>query len=156
MTGHGRSTTREYMIWASMKRRCTKPNAPDFARYGGRGITVCESWLKFDGFFADMGVKPTERHTLERIDNDLGYEPGNCRWATTTEQANNKRTNRLVEYRGERMTIANAARAGGAGIRRETAVCRIRNGWPVHEAVETPPLFRRAPDRTKIRNATAE
>lgn len=148
---HGMSRTREYLIWAAMKRRCTSPRATDYARYGGRGITVCESWMSFDGFFADMGFRPSDQHTLERIDNESGYEPGNCRWATKIEQANNKRTSRLVEYRGECMTVANAARAGGAEVRRETAICRIRNGWSVSEAVETPPLFRRASDRTVIR-----
>jgi hypothetical protein len=133
-----------------MKRRCTKSKASDYGRYGGRGITVCDRWMVFNNFIEDMGPRPTSEHSLERDNNDRGYEPANCRWATAIEQANNKRTSHIVEYRGERMTVANAARAAGAGVRRETAICRIRHGWPVTRAVETPPLFRRAPDRTKI------
>jgi len=147
---HGRSRTSEYMIWSSMKRRCMKPSAADFARYGGRGVTVCESWLTFDGFFADMGMKPSAQHSLERIDNDLGYEPGNCRWATRIEQSNNKRTNHLVEYRGSIMSIADAVRAAGSLVSRETARNRISRGWSALDAVETPNTYRRDPVTRKV------
>jgi len=86
---HGMKHSLEYHTWVSMKQRCTNPNDPAYSYYGGRGITVCERWLNsFEHFLADMGQRPTPDHSLDRYpDNDRGYEPGNCRWATPKEQA---------------------------------------------------------------------
>lgn len=85
-----------YRVWQTMVQRCTKPKALGFANYGGRGITVCERWMTFENFLADMGERP-KGMTLERRDNDGNYEPGNVRWATMKEQAHNTRTTRLNE-----------------------------------------------------------
>jgi hypothetical protein len=101
MTTHGKCTTTEYGTWSSMKDRCLCPNNDSYDRYGGRGITVCERWLNsFENFFNDMGHKPSLEHSLDRINNDLGYSKENCRWATKSEQAYNrsKRSNTTSRY----------------------------------------------------------
>lgn len=106
-----KSRTRLYNIWQMMRQRCNNPRAKGYEDYGGRGITVCERWQQsFDNFVTDMGEPPTKGHTLDRRENDKGYSPDNCRWATKLEQQQNMRTNRFVEYRGERRTVADWSR----------------------------------------------
>ena len=92
---HGQSETRAYSIWRTMWRRCTDPSSVAWGRYGGRGISVCEAWRDLGTFMADMGEPPSGR-TLDRIDPDGNYEPGNCRWATPKEQAANKSRCKVV------------------------------------------------------------
>jgi hypothetical protein len=93
---HGKTGTPVYKRWSAMLGRCRNPNNPGYKHYGGRGIAVCERWLLFENFYADMGDVPLGL-TLERIDNDAGYSPDNCRWATRTEQGRNKRNVKLTE-----------------------------------------------------------
>ena len=88
---HGKHKTPEYVAWVSMLQRCTNPQSPSFHHYGGRGITVCERWLKFENFLADIGPRPSPELSLQRINNDLGYFSENCKWATRKEQASNMR-----------------------------------------------------------------
>lgn len=124
----GRNTS-EYQIWAAMKRRCFNPNCPEYRWYGARGITVCDRWLQFENFFADMGPRP-KGLTLDRIDNDGNYEPSNCRWRTRIEQANNTRQNRIVSLLGKTMTMTQACNA--SGLPPSTVSTRIKRGW--HES----------------------
>lgn len=81
----------EYNSWAGMRQRCNNPSNKDYGRYGGRGITVCERWNDFVLFLKDMGERPTTKHTIDRVDNDKGYSPKNCRWSTKKEQTHNSR-----------------------------------------------------------------
>lgn len=107
-------TALEYRTWQGMKRRCLNPNEPGYKNYGGRGIEVCERWKNsYENFYADMGPKPTKTHTLERIDNNKGYCPENCKWATRLEQQGNVRTNRLLTYDNRTMCLAAWARELG-------------------------------------------
>lgn len=97
---HGKHATRTYRIWNNMKRRTTCKTNKDYANYGGRGIKLCDRWQDFSTFLADMGECPKD-YTIDRIDYDGNYEPGNCRWATWEEQAWNKRNNVRLEYNGK-------------------------------------------------------
>ena len=91
---HGQTNTPEYKIWVGIWARCTNPNTEGFANYGGRGISVCAEWESFSAFRHDMGARPSPVHSVDRIDNDKGYEPGNCRWATPSQQRLNQRKRR--------------------------------------------------------------
>lgn len=134
---HGKSRTPEHIVWKAMRRRCSSPRDKHWADYGGRGIKVCERWGSFVNFLADMGPKPTPRHSLDRIDTNRGYEPSNCRWATVEEQASNKRTSRRVEYRGQMLTYGELGRVSGID-QRLIRTRHLRYGWSVEDAVHTP------------------
>lgn len=105
----GHRYSREYRSWEAAKRRCFNPNDPKFAAYGGRGITMCERWRDdFEAFLADMGACP-KGYTLDRIDVNGNYEPGNCRWATPKQQARNTRSNVMVSFQGRQMVASELA-----------------------------------------------
>ena len=98
---HGLSKTApEYLTWGRMIQRCTNQRHPKYPRYGGRGITVCERWRSFENFYADMGARPSPLHSIDRIDNDGNYEPGNCRWATPKQQVRNRSNTRMLTIDG--------------------------------------------------------
>lgn len=127
---------RTYQCWCDMHDRCNNPNHPRYARYGGRGIKVCARWRSFENFLADMGLKPNGM-TIERIDNDKGYSPKNCKWATYREQNKNKVTTTTYTYKGKTKTIEEWAEAYGMG--RTTLSNRIhRDGRTIAEALEQP------------------
>jgi hypothetical protein len=119
-----------------MQTRCTNPKAINYADYGGRGITVCERWRSFENFYSDMGPRPSSDHSLERISNNEPYAPANCRWATTVEQSNNKRSNNMVEACGRKQTVVEWARE--SGIPAYAIYHRLYNGWDPERAVTEP------------------
>lgn len=132
---HGRHGTPTWRSWNAMRRRCRDENGNRFDRYGARGITVCDRWQDFAAFLEDLGEKPGPGYSLERIDNDRGYEPGNVRWATTKEQARNRRSSRMIEYNGQMMTMAQACEE--AGLPYQRVLQRINKlGWSVEEALD--------------------
>jgi len=116
-----------------MRNRCNNPNAIPYAHYGGRGIRVCAHWQLFKNFFADMGPRPSPKHTLDRIDNDKGYEPGNCRWATRKEQARNRSTSHLVQAFGQTLTLAEWSEK--TSINQTTIRGRLKRGWAPERAL---------------------
>ena len=111
---HGLSGTTNSKLWSWMKDRCSNPNNPCYAAYGGRGISVCTRWVEsLEAFHDDMGERPTPEHSIERQDNDKGYNPCNCYWADKVAQANNTRANRLLTLEGKTLTAAQWARKTG-------------------------------------------
>jgi hypothetical protein len=92
-----------YNSWVNMKGRCLNPQNKEFSRYGGNGITVCERWLKFENFYADIGARPNPKHSLDRIDNSRGYSPDNCRWASATQQGRNRANVHSLVLNGEKV-----------------------------------------------------
>jgi hypothetical protein len=136
-TTHGMSRrgckSSEYVTWANMIARCYKPSNPSYFRYGAVGITVCDRWMKFINFFEDMGKKPSPLYTIDRIKSNIGYEPGNCKWATKKEQSLNLCHTKVIQIGNERDSIAGWCKK--AGISRVTYLCRVRQGWLQTEAL---------------------
>jgi hypothetical protein len=132
-----RSKTREYTTWLRMKSRCHNPCSEFYQFYGGRGITVCERWINsYENFLADMGRRP-KGTTIDRINNDGNYEPGNCRWATPTQQANNKSNNVIMEHNGEAKSIAQWEKS--LGFRKNIIWDRLNRGESFDYAISRPP-----------------
>lgn len=133
---HRASKTPEYMIWKNMKGRCTNPRNGMYKHYGGRGIKVCDRWLtSFENFLADMGVRPTNKHQLDRTGNNGNYEPGNCRWVTAVQNINNRRITKLVTFNNKTMSVA--AWAVEIGVKYQTLRMRFELGWTVEKALTT-------------------
>ena len=142
--GHSRRghTSKEYTSWAGMSDRCYRSESQYFHHYGGRGITVCDRWRNsFENFLADMGPKPTPKHSIDRIDVNGNYEPGNCRWATQTEQMRNTRVNRLIEFDGQAKCAAEWSEA--VGIDASAIKARIGKGMTPADALTL------LPDKTR-------
>lgn len=136
---HKMSGSPEYKAWSDMKVRCLRPNHKSFRNYGARGIKICERWMRFDEFFADMGNRP-EGCSLDRRDNNGDYEPGNCRWVTLDEQNRNKRNNHLIEFHGIILNICDWAEV--FGLTADALSRRLKRGWPLERAMTHPALKR--------------
>ncbi len=127
-----------YETWVKMRSRCRNPADKGYDYYGARGITICDRWFaSFLAFVEDMGPKPTILHSIDRIDNDGGYEPGNCRWADKTAQARNTRKNRIITVRGEEVVLAELAER--AGLSESGVRARVRRGWHPDD-IDLPPM----------------
>jgi hypothetical protein len=133
---HGGSGSPEYKVWSGMRTRCTNPKQASFKDYGKRGINVCERWKDFSKFLEDMGLRPTPKHTIERVDNDKGYGPDNCKWLPKKDQGKNKTTTQWVTYRKERRTLAEWCDLLDLPL--TTIRMRLWRGWAVSEAFEFP------------------
>lgn len=135
--GHaaGGTSTKTYDAWCSMKKRCISPSHASFKDYGGRGIEVCKRWLVFENFLSDMGEAPIGMSLDRYPDNDGRYEPGNCRWATMTDQNNNRRSNTILEFNGK---IANISKWSEiTGIKDCTISERLLHGWSIEKTLST-------------------
>lgn len=133
--GHAAKPSPEYKAWQSMLQRCENTLNEHYKDYGGRGITVCERWQKFENFYADMGPR-SPGLSLDRKDNNKNYEPNNCRWITIKEQQSNRRNNRWMEFRGIKLTISGWAEF--LGVTRRLLQNRIDLGWNVERIITTP------------------
>lgn len=147
--GHSSRTvvSPEYVAWGGMIQRCTNPNSKAFAYYGVRGISVCERWLKFENFFADMGPRPP-KHEIERENNEGNYEPGNCRWATRHDQMRNTRYVRMVEVDGETMCVRDAVKK--LGLKESRVYGRVFRQRCSHQ--ESLDFYREVEGKTSLAN----
>ncbi len=134
---HGYTKTKIYEIWKRMRQRCNNPNSSNADTHYNRGIKVCERWNTFENFLSDMGKPPTNGHSIDRINNDGNYEPNNCRWATRSEQAYNRRSTRLIKFKGETKPLKKWCIELGFNFR--TIQNRLNQyGWSVEKAFTTP------------------
>lgn len=138
LTKHGLYKSPEYETWKRMRRRCNDTTSPEYKNYGGRGIRVCDEWQNdFRAFFEAIGPRPTPLHTLDRKNNNRGYEPGNVRWATRREQGNNRRTTRLINIGGMEKSVSDWCRHFQV-VSRDVAFGRMRTGWDPVSAMTLP------------------
>lgn len=112
-SGVRKTKTPEYWVWNGIKRRCTDKRRNNYARYGGKGITIASEWLEFECFYSYIGPRPTKKHQIDRIDNNKGYEPGNVHWVTITENQRNKPSVIKIEHKGRLWTISEIAEKAG-------------------------------------------
>lgn len=132
----GKNKTKEYRSWAGVITRCTNIKHKRYAEWGGRGITVCDRWRKYENFLADMGRAPSALHSIDRMENDKGYYKDNCRWATPMEQSNNTRRTVIITYKGVEKPLR--AWCDELGLKYRQVGARLFNGWTPERAFETP------------------
>ncbi len=127
----------EYRIWSLVVQRCTNPNNPAYPAYGGRGITVCQRWLSYENFIADMGRRPSAKHSLDRRDNEKGYSLENCRWVLWVNQMNNHRRTAKFTINGVEKTLQELSNE--SGLSRRLIARRLRSGWDPRRALSEVP-----------------
>lgn len=148
--GYPRTSDPRYDVWCGIRSRCLNEKSTNYPSYGGRGITMCVEWENsFEQFAVDMGIRPSTKHTVERVDNDAGYFPGNCIWATPDVQAMNKRSTAYVVIDGERMTRRAASKK--YGVSEDTIGDRQRRGFPDKECIKKTILRPKATGRRNSR-----
>lgn len=133
---HGCYKTKEYNTWRSMRKRCLNPMDKDYPRYGGRGITICIQWDSFETFLHDMGLAPTTKHTIERLDTNGDYNPKNCHWATMSEQNRNRSITHKITFQGKTQCLCDWAQE--LGIDKYVLSKRLQVGWSEEKALTTP------------------
>jgi hypothetical protein len=133
---HGGRYKPEYGIWSGIKVRCLNKNNSRYSYYGGREITVCKRWLVFENFFEDMGERPSKRHSVERKNNNLGYTPKNCIWATRHQQAWNRRNSKILTFQGKSMPLGELAQVFNISAKR--VWWRLSVGWSVERSLTQP------------------
>jgi len=135
-TTHGQAKSPEWNTWMEIKRRCFNAKCKSYKYYGGKGIKVCDEWVNnYEQFFKDMGKKPFNNYSIDRIDSDKNYSPDNCRWADISTQSNNRGSNRLLTYKNKTLTMAQWAKK--IGINYDTLRSRLdRSKWPLNKALE--------------------
>lgn len=138
---HGQYESKEYKAWVGMKQRCLNPRSTRYHRYGGRGVTLCARWLTFENFFADVGRAPAKHMTIDRIDNNRGYEPGNVRWATRRQQSNNREVTLRGSIDEVEMTLSEIADL--YGVRYLTVFQRYKRGLRGRELITPQPVGRK-------------
>ena len=130
---HGDKSSREWKSWQAMRSRCLNPHATGYRNYGGRGISICERWARYEHFLEDMGRRPSPQHSLDRIDSNGNYEPGNCRWASPEQQMRNIRTNVSLTFQGKTMTVVEWAEE--MKIPASRIYGRLKRGWNAEQAL---------------------
>lgn len=139
-TKHGHSArikvSKIYVVWCNIIQRCTNANNTSYHNYGGRGITICNRWKKFENFLEDVGEPPTNKHTLDRIDNNKRYCKSNCRWATRKQQQRNTRRNHMITFNNKTQCLT--AWAEEMNIDRNTLSYRLKRGWSIERALIAP------------------
>lgn len=134
---HGKSKTRTYEIWKRMRQRCNNPNSSNAETHHNRGIKVCDRWNRFENFLIDMGEIPEGDYSIDRINNDGNYEPSNCRWASRSEQAYNRRSNRIIKFNNRAQPLKKWCIELNLNFR--TVQNRLNSyGWSIEKALTTP------------------
>jgi hypothetical protein len=143
---HGKTKSRLYQIWSGIKSRCLNPQNVAFKNYGGRGITICDEWKDDFQAFYDWAISNGYREnlTIDRIDNDKGYYPKNCRWTTMKKQQNHRRNNKIVIYKNNKFTVSELAEKLNISV--QTLCWRLRNGWNEND-LSLPPSFANKKER---------
>lgn len=133
----GGAKSKLYAIWTAMISRTDNPKHKNYHQYGGRGISVCERWkASFSAFLEDMGDRPSDKHSIDRIDTNGPYDPENCRWATSKEQSRNRRNTRNITWNGETRCLRDWS--SELGFSKWVLEYRLRTGWSIDEAFSTP------------------